>query len=160
MDRTLSPIGLKIRSIVSVVLLLALWEVAARAKVAPPILLPPFSLVMTQLWASIADGTLFIDLAISLMRAFAGLALAGATGILLGMTMAHSRLANWLLDPIIALGFPSPKIAFLPVFVRWFGIESMSKVLLVAFACVFPVVIGTYSAARSVNRILFWSASS
>jgi ABC-type nitrate/sulfonate/bicarbonate transport system permease component len=160
MDKALSPIGLKLRSVASIVFLIAIWEIAARAKVAPPILLPPFSLVAVQLWQSIADGTLLVDLGISLMRAFAGLALAGAAGVLLGVMMAHSRAMNWLLDPIIALGFPSPKIAFLPVFVLWFGIESTSKILLVAFACIFPVVIGTYSAARAVNRIFFWSASS
>jgi ABC-type nitrate/sulfonate/bicarbonate transport system permease component len=160
MDKALSPIGLKLRSVASIVLLIAIWELAARAKVAPPILLPPFSVVAVQLWQSIADGTLFVDLGISLMRAFAGLALAGAAGVLFGMMMAHSRAVNWLLDPMVALGFPSPKIAFLPVFVLWFGIESTSKILLVAFACIFPVVIGTYSAARAVNRIFFWSASS
>jgi ABC-type nitrate/sulfonate/bicarbonate transport system permease component len=160
MTKGRSPIALKLRSVASVVVLVAIWEVAARAEVAPPILLPPFSVVAAQLWQVAADGTLFVDLAKSLLRAFAGLALAGAVGVLLGMMMAQSRAANWLLDPIVALGFPAPKITFLPVFVLWFGIESTSKILLVAFACVFPVVIGTYSAARAVNRIFFWSASS
>ncbi|HZP79090.1 MAG TPA: ABC transporter permease [Pseudolabrys sp.] len=160
MAKAPSLISLRLRSIASILLLIAIWEIAGRAKLAPPILLPPFSVVAAQLWQSAADASLFVDLAISLMRAFAGLALAGVIGILLGMSMAHSRAANWLVDPIVALAFPSPKIAFLPVFVLWFGIESTSKILLVAFACVFPVIIGTYSAARAVSRIYFWSAAS
>src|SRR4029077_20953434 len=108
----------------------------------------------------IADGTLPADLVLSLYRAFAGLALAGTSGILIRMLMARSRAVHWLMDPLVALGFPSPKIAFLPVFILWFGIESLSKILLVAFACVLPVIIGTFNAARSVNRLFMWSAMS
>jgi ABC-type nitrate/sulfonate/bicarbonate transport system permease component len=153
-------VGLQLRSVASVLLVFAIWEVAARARLAPPILLPAFSAVATELARVIADGSLLGDLALSLYRAFAGLALAAAFGILFGMLMARSTAVHWLLDPLVALGFPSPKIAFLPVFILWFGIESVSKILLVGFACVLPVIIGTFSAARAVNRVLLWSAFS
>lgn len=152
--------GLRLRSLASVMLLLVIWESAARAQLAPPVLLPAFTVVAAELARIIADGSLASDLALSLYRAFTGLALAGACGILLGMLMARGRVVHWLIDPLVAIGFPSPKIAFLPVFILWFGIESLSKILLVAFACVFPVIIGTYSAARAVHRVLLWSAFS
>ena len=45
------------RSVTSVVLLLLVWELAARAKLTPPLFLPPFSVVADQLWRSIADGS-------------------------------------------------------------------------------------------------------
>lgn len=144
----------------SVLVIIALWETAARAELAPPLFLPAFSTVMVQLWDSILDGSLLVDLSVSLGRAFCGLLLATAAGILVGIAMARNQLVHWLLDPIVALGFPSPKIAFLPVFIVWFGIYSLSKILLVAFACVFPIVIGTYSAARGINRFLIWSGYS
>ena len=137
------------RSAVSILLFIALWEIAARIHVAPAILLPPFSIVAAQLWHSTLDGTLAADLSISLARAFCGLALATGGGVVLGLLMARNRTIEWLVDPLVALGFPSPKIAFIPIFILWFGIESLSKVLLVTFACVFPVIIGTYSAARA-----------
>ncbi len=152
--------GLRLRSLTSVLLLFAIWEAAARAHLAPPILLPPFTVVAADLVRVIADGSLLADLILSLYRTFAGLTLAAASGVLIGMLMARSRTVYWLMDPIVAVGFPSPKIAFLPVFILWFGIESLSKILLVAFACVLPVIIGTYSAARAVNRVLLWSAFS
>ena len=63
-----------------------------------------------------ADGTLFTDLGVSLGRTFGGLAIAAVGGILLGIAMARTRAVDWLLDPLVALGFPAPKIAFLPVF--------------------------------------------
>jgi ABC-type nitrate/sulfonate/bicarbonate transport system permease component len=148
------------RSAVSILLFVALWEIAARIHVAPAILLPPFSIVAAQLWHSTLDGTLAADLSISLARAFCGLALATGGGVVLGLLMARNRTIEWLVDPLVALGFPSPKIAFIPIFILWFGIESLSKVLLVTFACVFPVIIGTYSAARAVSRQFIWSALS
>jgi len=152
--------GLRIRSLVSVLVIIALWEAAARLQLAPPLFLPAFSTVMVQLWTSILDGSLYKDLSLSLIRAFSGLALATVIGVLLGVSMARSRLLHWLFDPIVALGFPSPKIAFLPVFIVWFGIYSLSKILLVAFACVFPIIIGSYAAARGINRVLIWSGHS
>jgi ABC-type nitrate/sulfonate/bicarbonate transport system permease component len=113
-------------------------------------LLPPFSIVAAQLWHSTLDGTLAADLSLSLARAFCGLLLATAGGVVLGLLMARNRTIEWLVDPLVALGFPSPKIAFIPIFILWFGIESLSKILLVTFACIFPVIIGTYR--RSARR--------
>ncbi len=153
-------LGLRIRSAASVLAIVVIWEAVARLELAPPLFLPPFSSVMAQLWDSILDGTLFQDLSTSLARAFGGLLLAAVTGILVGSAMARSRLMHWFFDPAVALGFPSPKIAFLPIFIAWFGIYSLSKILLVAFACLFPIVIGTFSAVRGINRFLIWSGYS
>jgi len=152
--------GLHVRSVISVLVIVAAWEAAARLQLAPPLFLPPFSTVVLQLWDSTRDGTLPMDLAISLGRAFGGLFIATLIGVLAGIAMARNQLVNWLLDPFVALGFPSPKIAFLPVFIVWFGIYSLSKILLVAFACIFPIIIGTFSAARGINRSLIWSGYS
>jgi ABC-type nitrate/sulfonate/bicarbonate transport system permease component len=159
-ERNVSNYFLRLRSLMSVLVLLSAWELVARLQLMPPLFLPSFSVVAVQLARSTADGTLVADFALSLYRTFAGLALAAVMGVLIGMVMAQSRLVHWLADPLVALGFPAPKIAFIPVFILWFGIESLSKILLVTFACVFPVIIGTYSAARSVNRIFLWSAVS
>jgi ABC-type nitrate/sulfonate/bicarbonate transport system permease component len=149
-----------LRSLVSVGVIVAAWEAVARLRLAPPLFLPSPSAVVSRLVDLTADGSLPADLALSLMRTFAGLGLAMTAGVVVGIAMARSRPLHWLLDPLVSLGFPSPKIAFIPVFILWFGIDSLSKVLLVAFACVFPVVIATYDAARAVRRTIVWSAQS
>lgn len=159
-DTEHSPLGLRARSVLAVLIAILAWEAAARLKLASLLFLPSFTAVMGQLWSAISDGTLFADLSVSLFRAATGLIGATLIGTMLGVAMARVRTINWLFDPIIALAFPSPKIAFIPVFILWFGIDSLSKILLVGFACVFPIIIGTYSAARSVNRHLIWSAYS
>jgi ABC-type nitrate/sulfonate/bicarbonate transport system permease component len=152
--------GLFARSLVSVFVIVAIWEAAARAGLAPALFLPPFTKVISEWWSVCADGSLPLDLGVSLARAAVGLGFATAVGVPLGIAMARSRVLHWLFDPVIALAFPSPKIAFLPIFVLWFGIYSQSKILLVAFACVFPILIGSFAAATSVNRVLIWSAAS
>jgi ABC-type nitrate/sulfonate/bicarbonate transport system permease component len=158
--KAVSRRGLFVRSLISVLTIVVIWEAAARAGLTPALFLPPFTKVMAEWWTVCADGSLPLDLGVSLTRAAVGLCLATAVGVPLGIAMARSRLLHWLFDPVIALAFPSPKIAFLPIFILWFGIYSLSKILLVAFACVFPILIGSFAAASSVNRVLIWSAAS
>jgi ABC-type nitrate/sulfonate/bicarbonate transport system permease component len=160
MEKTAGKRALQIRSVISVLAIVVLWEVVARAGLSSPLFLPAFTTVAAEWWTVCADGSLPSDLLTSLFRAFAGLFGATIVGVLLGIAMARSRLVHWMFDPVIALAFPSPKIAFLPIFILWFGIYSISKILLVAFACVFPIVIGTYAAASAVNRVWIWSACS
>jgi len=149
-----------LRSIISVAAVLMAWEIAARLKLTPALFLPAVTTVAATFVDLVSDGSLPLDLAVSLYRAFAGLALASVVGVTLGIAMARSAWLRWLFDPLVALGFPAPKIAFIPIFILWFGIESTSKILLVAFACVFPMVIATYNAAGAVNRTIIWSALS
>jgi len=158
--RAVTQRGLFVRSLISVVVIVVIWEAAARAGLTPALFLPPFTKVVAEWWSVCADGSLPLDLAVSLSRAAVGLCLATVIGVPLGIAMARSRWLHWLFDPVIALAFPSPKIAFLPIFILWFGIYSLSKILLVAFACVFPILIGSFAAASGVNRVLIWSAAS
>ena len=160
MENTANKRALQIRSVISVLTIVVLWEAVARAGLASPLFLPAFTTVVVEWWTVCADGSLPGDLLTSLFRAFAGLFAATVVGVVLGIAMARSRLVHWMFDPVIALAFPSPKIAFLPIFILWFGIYSLSKILLVAFACVFPILIGSFAAASSVNRVWIWSASS
>jgi ABC-type nitrate/sulfonate/bicarbonate transport system permease component len=147
-------------STLSIGVILIAWESVARAKLVPELFLPSVSAVLLALRDGIADRSLPIDLGVSLFRAFAGLLIASVVGVAAGIAMARSALIRWFLDPFVSLAFPAPKIAFLPIFVLWFGIDHLSKVLLVAFSSVFPILIATYSAAISVNHLLIWSSLS
>src|SRR3954462_9720952 len=101
-----------LRPVISVCIVLAAWEAAARLQLAPPLFLPSVTAVMSQLAKLTGDGSLPGDLGISLARTFAGLAIAMGAGVILGLLMARSRIAHWLLDQLVSLGFPAPKIAF------------------------------------------------
>jgi len=51
-----------------------------------------------------------------------------------------------------------PKLALFPIFIFVFGIGSLSKVALIFIECLYPIAIITYHGARSVDRVLVWSA--
>ena len=76
----------------------------------------------------------------------------------IGILIARARIARWFFDPLVSLGLPTPKIAFLPVFVLWFGVFDESKILMVAFSAIFPVIVEAAAATENVDRILIWSA--
>src|SRR5437879_2633018 len=79
-----------LRSIASVAVVLVAWQAAAALKLTPPLFLPPVTAVGAALVDTTADGSLPLDLAVSLYRAFAGLALAMLAGVALGIAMARS----------------------------------------------------------------------
>ncbi len=139
-------------------LLLVVWEGAAGAGLVRPLFLPAASAVASKAIGLALDGQIVGPLLTSLFRAFAGLILAVVAGLALGIGMARLRGMLWAFDPLIAIGFPSPKIAFLPIFILWFGIDHLSKVLIVAFTCVFPLVVSAYHGAAGVPQIWLWSA--
>jgi ABC-type nitrate/sulfonate/bicarbonate transport system permease component len=101
---------------------------------------------------------LFPPLATSLYRTAAGLLIAGVVGIPLGFLMVRSRLVSWFFEPLVALGNPAPKLALIPVFTLWFGIDHVSKILLVALTTVFPFILAAAQGARSVPASQIWAA--
>jgi len=142
----------------SLILLFLVWEGASRLGLARPLFLPSVTDVVRQFGALLASGDVLAPLVLSLYRAFAGLALAVVVGMIAGLVMARSKWAHWALDPLVSLAFPAPKIAFVPIFILWFGIDSLSKILLVAFTCVLPMLVATYHGAIGVSRTIIWSA--
>ncbi len=141
-----------------VCLVVSLWEAVGRAGLVRPLFLPAASTVAAQGVRLAQDPQMLELLFTSLFRAFAGLSLAAVVGVGLGIAMSRLRVVRWAFDPLIAIGFPSPKIAFLPIFILWFGIDHLSKILIVAFTCVFPMVVSAYHGAAAVRPIWIWSA--
>jgi ABC-type proline/glycine betaine transport system permease subunit len=74
--------------------------------------------------------------------------------------MARKRGVQWFFDPLISIGFPMPKIAFVPIFILWFDIYDTSKVIMITFSCFFPIVTATYSGTSHIDKWPLWSARS
>jgi ABC-type nitrate/sulfonate/bicarbonate transport system permease component len=89
-----------------------------------------------------------------------GFGVAAVAGVALGVLMARVRLFHWFFDPIISVGFPVPKVALLPIFILWFGLFDLSKIMLIIANAIFPVVTATVQGLRGVDRHLIWSARS
>lgn len=141
-----------------IVLLAIVWEAVTRMHLVPPIFLPPLSQVLANLAQQIVSGEIFEPLFVSLYRAAAGLAIAMVGGVIIGFLMSQIRWFRWLMNPVVLLGFPAPKVAFLPIFILWFGIDHLSKIALVAFTSIFPFIIVAQAGAETVSRVQLWAA--
>jgi len=144
--------------IFSILVLLIAWEVFARSGRVTPFMLPPFSVVVARIYSDAAGGDLWINLGVTMFRAMTGFVIAAVGGITLGALMAGNRFVRWFFDPIISVGFPMPKIAFLPIIILWLGLYDVSKISIVVFDAIFPVVTATLSGLASVDKELIWSA--
>src|SRR3954454_3171756 len=136
--------------------LLVLWQWTAM-RGAPHFVLPPLE-IAKQFIAALATRELYDDAAASLMRAMPGFAVGVALGIVLGLAAGIARTFDEMLSPLVFLTYPVPKIVMLPVFMLWFGIGDVSKVLIIALACFYPSFINAFYGARATQRILVWSA--
>ncbi len=136
------------------VLILIGWEVLAHTGVLPPTYAPaPSKIVATavSLWN---DGTLGPDLVISLQRAGIGLALGLSVGIVLGVVGGFLRSGEYLFNGLAQIFNTVPLLAVLPLMIVWFGIDDLTKVLLIAFGAGVPMYLNLFAAIRGVDQRL------
>jgi len=147
--KPLAWVGLSV--FISLILML---EVLTRAGIITSLTMPiPSDVFWTliELWQS---GLLFKHLAPSLSRLVVGSFIGCSFGICVGIIIGLFSLARAGLVPLVAAIFPIPKIALLPLFVIWFGIDETSKYALIALGTFTPTVVATYGAVDNVDRTL------
>ncbi|WP_250157458.1 ABC transporter permease [Tianweitania aestuarii] len=136
------------------VTLLVLAEAGTRTGLISNLTLPRPSAVLETFVQLLNTGLLWKHLLPSLQRLFVGAAIGIAAGISLGVMIGLFSYVRAGLVPLVAALFPIPKIALLPLFVIWFGIDEMSKYMLIAFGTFTPTVVATYGAVDNVDRSL------
>ena len=142
----------------SVAVLLATWEILARSGTFTPFQLPALSVVLERIWSDASTGDLWVNTGLTLYRALTAFCICAVLGVVIGMAMSRNVIANWFFDPIVSIGFPMPKIAFLPVVILWLGVYDVSKISIVVIDAIFPVIAATVIAIQGVERELIWSA--
>jgi ABC-type nitrate/sulfonate/bicarbonate transport system permease component len=143
--------------IFSILALLISWELFARSGKVTPFMLPAFSVVAQRIYIDALHGDLWINLGLTMYRALTGFCIAAVGGVALGALMSRSRIFRWFFDPLISVGFPMPKVAFLPIIILWLGLYDVSKISMVVFDAIFPVVTATLAGIASVDKELIWS---
>ena len=131
----------------------ALWELVARLAIFPPRLFPPLEVVASAFVRLTVSGVLPHHVLDTLLRLVAGFALAALVGVVVGILMGRSRLAEDVLLPLVSMGAPIPGIAYAPLFLLWFGLGNVSAVLLVGFVSAFPVIFNTWTGVKAVKEI-------
>lgn len=150
--RPASRVGLRLAGFLLPVVLAILWEILVRAGLANGRLMPPPSVVGATLWQLAISGELWTHAAATLWRVGAGFGTGAAVGTALGALTGALPLARGLLDPTLQALRAIPSIAWVPLFILWFGIFEASKVALIAVGVFFPVYLGVAAAILSIDR--------
>jgi sulfonate transport system permease protein len=136
------------------VAILVAWEILARADVVSKTYAPaPTSIVTSavDLWQ---QGVLGPDLAISLQRAGIGLAIGLTVGVVTGVLGGLLRSGEHLFNGVVQVLNTIPLLAVLPLMIVWFGIDELTKVLLISFGAGVPMYLNLFAAIRGVDQRL------
>jgi NitT/TauT family transport system permease protein len=147
--------GRKRDILIAALILLAAWQVCAL--LLNSMALPQPWMVLVDLGSKLADGSLIDDLAVSSMRALAGIALALAAAVPLGLVVGAEDHIGKRLSPFIYLLYPIPHVVLLPLIIILFGIGNFSKIFLIALIVFFQILVTTRDGARSIHRNYFHS---
>jgi NitT/TauT family transport system permease protein len=115
-------------------------------------LVSPIVVVATGYEMLFVNGELYPHLFASSWIFFYGFLLAIAAGVPLGFIMALSQIVRDYVNPWMTTLYTTPRIAFAPVLLLWFGVGGGAKVSIVFLGCVFPILINSYYGMRVVNR--------
>jgi taurine transport system permease protein len=141
-------------SIVTIIVLLALWWLVTSLHLVAPLFLPTPHEVLTQFAAVAQDGyanaTLWEHLSASLLRISAAAAIALVLAIPIGLAMGLNRWAKGIFAPPIEFYWPLPPLAYLPLMIIWLGIGETSKITLLALAMFAPICLSAQAGVRSV----------
>ena len=149
-----------IDSSVGIVLFLALWEALPQLGVVNPGYLSPPSAVLGAVLDLASSGDLLKHLQASLLRSFAGLLLAIACGVSLGLVMGWFARVESVLDPLLQFFFFFFSLTLFTVFILFLGIGELSKIAIIFWASFWPILLSTISGVKQVDGLLINSALS
>lgn len=139
-----------------VAVFLLTWQAITMFGGVPHIILPPPMAVAEEL--VVVTGQLFTggflagQLWITVQEILIGFALACTVGFLVGLWVGQTQFGRRAVMPLFVLLEATPKIAFIPVFIAWFGFGLTSKFIMAAFLSVFPIIIGTVSGLAATSE--------
>ena len=150
--------------VLALLALLAAWAAVAygnrAVEMMNPALIPTPGEVVSVTVAALRDGTLPRNLLTSLARVVQGFGIAAAAALALGTLAALCAPLRLMLEPVIEFVRPIPPLAFLPMFLVWFGLGETSKVAFIAYTTFFPMFVGVVASVLRVDVMLLRAAAS
>ncbi|OUY06737.1 taurine ABC transporter permease TauC [Acinetobacter populi] len=145
-------------SIASVATVLLIWSIISALHIVPELFLPSPLAVWHKFIEISQQGfmkvTLWQHLAASISRVLVALIIATLIGVPIGLWMGLNKWVRAVLDPLVELLRPIPPLAYLPLLVIWFGIGETTKILLIFFSILAPIIISSTHGVLShqINR--------
>lgn len=135
--------------------LLSLWELAARRGWIPTLFYPAPTAILGTVGRLAASGELAKHLGATLGRLAVAFVAGGGFGLLLGVALGWWPVLRAVVDPFISALHPIPRLALLPLILLLFGISYFSKILVVAVATFFPMVINAMAGVTQIDPNYF-----
>src|SRR5450755_4425609 len=132
-------------------LFIAVWEISSRTGVLTLESLSRPSDILHAGIVGLADGSILIATGQTFETALLGLTFAAVAGIMAGAVLGLSPVLERVIDPTIEALRPIPAVAFIPLALMMFGFGVSMEATIVAYACVWPILIVTISAVRSIE---------
>src|SRR5438132_539599 len=127
------------------------WELVARLVVRSQLLFAPLSSTVVALWDLFRSGTLAPHLVVSAEEFAIGFLISAVAGVAIGAAFAAVPWLGRLLSGVVQAAYATPLIAVVPLLIVLFGIGVRSKIIIVILLAIFPILISTESAFRSIN---------
>ena len=140
------------RQLIAFLVLLAVWEAAARAGMLNPLYLPSPSRIGAALMDLFSDGRIWPHLEATFSAALGGLALGIVVGVLLGVAAALVPIIAELLEPVMTVLNAVPRVILAPLFVIWLGIGLASKIALSFILVAVLIFFTVFTGIRQVDR--------
>jgi NitT/TauT family transport system permease protein len=140
--------------VISILVLLLLWQLAAWFGGFPSFILPTPAQVANRFILALLDGSLLRNTAVTLVEVLLGLFLGVGVATILGYLLARSLRLERLVSPYIVASQAIPIVAIAPLLVIWLGPGLSSKVVVCALIVFFPVLVNTVVGVRSVPEDL------
>lgn len=136
--------------------LFALWWVSSAGS--GDFFFPPLSQIVDRLVEQWFGPRLAADVLPSLVRLAAGYLIAATAGITLGVLVGTYAGLRHLLEPVMEFFRAIPPPVVVPILMLVFGIENTMKIVVIAFGCVWPILLNTAEGVRAVDEVLSDSA--
>lgn len=137
-----------------VITFLVLWQAASTLGWVNASIFPSLDQILGALWNAIASGAFVDDIAISLQRSGIAFVAAVGLGIPLGLFMGQVRAVEQALDPLLQFFRQTSALALYPVFILLLGLGESSKVFVIFWATLFPILLSTIGGVKEVDRKL------
>ncbi len=152
--RAWPPLRSAFEKSIAIILFLLAWEVAPRLGLINPSFLPPFSEIIVAGVNYALAGKLWPHIAASMGRALGGFALGVVTAVPLGILLGWFSGLNRYLGPLLQLLRQTNSVSLLPIFILFFGVGYTTRVAIIYWVVVWPILLSTMSGIQYVDPAL------
>jgi NitT/TauT family transport system permease protein len=142
-----------IRAAITIVAFALFYEAIARSGYFPAVLMPTLGKIGSTLVTSLLDGSMIAHSMSTMYRVLIGMGIAIVVAMPLGILMGRFKPVENFFLPLASALMPIPSLAWVPVFILWFGLGNTVAILIVFYASLFPMLLNVWSGVRAVNPL-------